>query len=58
LDRVVERIVELDEGELTEYPGDYSYYREEKEKRELGNEGIGGQLQTEQKIGHTWRDEV
>jgi ATP-binding cassette subfamily F protein 3 len=33
LDRVVDRIVELDEGILTEYPGDYSYYREEKARR-------------------------
>jgi ATP-binding cassette subfamily F protein 3 len=33
LDRVVDRIVELDEGTLTEYPGDYSYYREEKARR-------------------------
>jgi ATP-binding cassette subfamily F protein 3 len=33
LDRVVDRIVELDEGRLTEYPGDYSYYREEKTRR-------------------------
>jgi macrolide transport system ATP-binding/permease protein len=35
LDRVVDRIVELDEGKLIEYPGDYSYYREEKQKRVL-----------------------
>jgi ATP-binding cassette subfamily F protein 3 len=33
LDRVVERIVELEEGTLVEYPGDYSYYREEKQRR-------------------------
>jgi len=33
LDRVVERIVELDEGSVTEYPGDYTYYREEKLRR-------------------------
>jgi ATP-binding cassette subfamily F protein 3 len=33
LDRVVDRIVELEEGALTEYPGDYSYYREEKARR-------------------------
>jgi ATP-binding cassette subfamily F protein 3 len=37
LDRVVERIVELDEGGVTEYPGDYTYYREERERRGLGN---------------------
>ncbi|MGD9048066.1 MAG: ABC-F family ATP-binding cassette domain-containing protein, partial [Anaerolineae bacterium] len=29
LDRVVEHIVELEEGALTEYPGDYTYYAEE-----------------------------
>jgi len=33
LNRVVDRIVELDEGTLTEYPGDYSYYGEEKARR-------------------------
>jgi ATP-binding cassette subfamily F protein 3 len=33
LNRVVDRIVELDEGALTEYPGDYSYYGEEKARR-------------------------
>ncbi|MFC2023868.1 ABC-F family ATP-binding cassette domain-containing protein, partial [Chloroflexota bacterium] len=30
LDRVVDRIVELDDGALVEYPGDYTYYRDEK----------------------------
>ncbi len=30
LDRVVERVVELEDGALTEYPGDYSYYAEQK----------------------------
>ncbi len=33
LNRVVDRIVELDEGALTEYPGDYTYYGEEKARR-------------------------
>ena len=33
LDRVVERIVELEDGALTEYPGDYTYYAEEKARR-------------------------
>jgi ATP-binding cassette, subfamily F, member 3 len=33
LDRVVDRIVELDEGALAEYPGDYSYYCQEKTRR-------------------------
>ena len=28
LDRVVDRIVELEDGALTEYPGDYTYYAE------------------------------
>ncbi len=34
LDRVVDRIVELEDGALSEYPGDYSYYAGEKAKRE------------------------
>jgi ATP-binding cassette subfamily F protein 3 len=33
LDRVVDRIVELEEGTLAEYPGDYTYYCEEKARR-------------------------
>jgi ATP-binding cassette subfamily F protein 3 len=33
LDRVVERIVELEEGALREYPGDYTYYAEEKARQ-------------------------
>jgi ATP-binding cassette subfamily F protein 3 len=36
LDRVVDRIVELEDGALAEYPGDYSYYREEKARRTRG----------------------
>jgi len=32
LDQVVERIVELDSGALTAYPGNYTYYRRQKEK--------------------------
>ncbi len=33
LDRVVDRIVELEEGGLTEYPGDYTYYAEQKARQ-------------------------
>lgn len=33
LDRVVDRIVDLDQGMLAEYAGDYTYYREEKARR-------------------------
>jgi ATP-binding cassette subfamily F protein 3 len=33
LDRVVDRIVELEDGALIEYPGDYTYYRQEKARR-------------------------
>jgi ATP-binding cassette subfamily F protein 3 len=33
LDRVVDRVVELEEGALTEYPGDYTYYAEQKLRR-------------------------
>ncbi len=36
LDRVVDRIVELDDGVLTEYPGDYAYYAEHRAKRSEG----------------------
>ena len=39
LDRVVERIVELEEGTLTGYPGDYTYYRQEKERRAAQGSG-------------------
>jgi len=34
LDRAVTRIVELDEGALVEYPGDYTYYRQERARRQ------------------------
>ena len=34
LDRVVDRIVEMGDGELVEYPGSYTYYRREKARRE------------------------
>jgi ATP-binding cassette subfamily F protein 3 len=30
LDRVVDRVVELEDGVLVEYAGDYSYYAEQK----------------------------
>jgi ATP-binding cassette subfamily F protein 3 len=33
LDRVVERIVDLQGGDLEEYPGSYTYYREERQRR-------------------------
>jgi len=36
LDNVVHRIVELHEGTLTEYPGNYTYYLEEKARRARG----------------------
>jgi ATP-binding cassette subfamily F protein 3 len=44
LDRVVDRVVELDEGSLTEYPGDYTYYAEQKERQ--GREQAGARLTT------------
>jgi ATP-binding cassette subfamily F protein 3 len=34
LDRVVDRIVELEDGALTEYPGNYTYYARERARRE------------------------
>jgi ATP-binding cassette subfamily F protein 3 len=33
LDRVVERVVEIEDGVLTEYPGDYTYYAEQKVRK-------------------------
>jgi ATP-binding cassette subfamily F protein 3 len=38
LDRVVNRIVELEDGSLKEYLGNYTYYKEQKESQR-GNEG-------------------
>ncbi len=35
LDRVVNRIVELEAGRLTEYLGNYTYYKEQKERRQM-----------------------
>jgi ATP-binding cassette subfamily F protein 3 len=37
LDRVVDRIVELEEGSLTEYPGGYTYYAREQARRKGQN---------------------
>ncbi|MFC2037581.1 ATP-binding cassette domain-containing protein, partial [Chloroflexota bacterium] len=33
LDRVVDQIVELEDGALTQYPGDYTYYARQKAQR-------------------------
>jgi ATP-binding cassette subfamily F protein 3 len=33
LDNVVQRLLELENGQLTSYPGDFQYYLEEKEKK-------------------------
>ena len=35
LDRVVDRIFELEGGVVVEYPGNYSYYAEQKERQEV-----------------------
>ncbi len=40
LDRVVDRVVELEDGALTEYPGDYTYYAEQKGLQPLGEVGM------------------
>jgi ATP-binding cassette subfamily F protein 3 len=40
LDRVVERIVELEDGTLAEYPGDYTFYATEKARRVDGNKEL------------------
>jgi ATP-binding cassette subfamily F protein 3 len=33
LDRVVDRIVELEQGTLVEFPGNFAYYQQEKARR-------------------------
>ena len=33
LDRIVNRIVELEDGRLTEYLGNYTYYKEQQDKK-------------------------
>ena len=38
LDKVADRILELDHGKLTEYLGNYSYYKEKKEEKPRENE--------------------
>jgi len=40
LDNIVDRIVELDGGVLTEYLGNYTYYVEEKARRARGESMI------------------
>jgi ATP-binding cassette subfamily F protein 3 len=35
LDRIVNRIVELEDGRLTEYLGHYTYYKEQQDKKRL-----------------------
>jgi ATPase subunit of ABC transporter with duplicated ATPase domains len=39
LDRIVNRIVELEDGKLTEYLGNYTYYKEQQDKKLLAEMG-------------------
>ncbi len=41
LDRIVNRIVELEGGKLNEYLGNYTYYREQRERRGTGDPSTG-----------------
>ncbi|HSV30416.1 MAG TPA: ATP-binding cassette domain-containing protein [Atribacteraceae bacterium] len=42
LDRVVSRVIEIRQGELTEYPGNYSYYLRKRQEREDRAKEVGG----------------
>jgi ATP-binding cassette subfamily F protein 3 len=47
LDRIVNRIVELEDGKLKEYLGNYTYYKEQKDKEAAARKGNG-------KSGEIW----
>lgn len=52
LDKVVGRILDLDQGKLTEYLGNYSYYREKKkdlEEFEKDRNGLAAAVEEEKK---------
>lgn len=49
LDKVADRILELDHGKLTEYLGNYSYYKEEKQDLEAFEKDRNGKEEEEEK---------
>jgi len=57
LDRVVNRIVELEDGVLKEYLGNYTYYKEQKEK-EIGRQRSGALAFGDSEIGRQGNKET
>lgn len=49
LDKVADRILELDHGKLTEYLGNYSYYKEKKQDLEVFEKDRNGKEEEEEK---------
>ena len=49
LDKVADRILELDHGKLTEYLGNYSYYKEKKQDLEAIEKDRNGKEEEEEK---------
>lgn len=49
LDKVADRILELDHGKLTEYLGNYSYYKEKKQDLEAFEKDRNGKEEAEEK---------
>lgn len=49
LDKVADRILELDHGKLTEYVGNYSYYKEKKQDLEAFEKDRNGKEEEEEK---------
>lgn len=49
LDKVADRILELDHGKLTEYLGNYSYYKEKKQDHEAFEKDRNGKEEEEEK---------
>ena len=49
LDKVADRILELDHGKLTEYLGNYSYYKEKKQDLEAFEKDRNGKKEEEEK---------
>ena len=49
LDKVADRILELDHGKLTEYLGNYSYYKEKKQDLEAFEKDRNGKEEEEEK---------
>lgn len=49
LDKVADRILELDDGKLTEYLGNYSYYKEKKQDLEAFEKDRNGKEEEEEK---------